>query len=90
MKKLTGDQIFRRDKVEKLATCHCEFTRCVGGHITPAGFVCHHCDSNEPSAICFKEKVRVAGERPEDYTDPKVRRKVRTFDVISQLERTDS
>jgi len=81
-KRITIDGRDRRDRQEQLNNCNCCFTRCCGGHLTPKGYVCQNCDSNEPSTICFKEKVRTAEERPRDYTDPKVARLVHSFPVL--------
>lgn len=72
----------RRDRMEMLHNCNCQFVRCIGGHITNSGFVCQLCDSDNPSTICFKEKVRHKSEIISDYTDPKVQRKIRKFDVV--------
>lgn len=84
MRQISEENRYRRDRQEMLNSCSCQFTRCCGGHLTVRGFVCQHCDSNEPSAICFKERVRTKEERPSDYTDPKVRRKVQRFEVLDR------
>jgi hypothetical protein len=74
----------RRDREEKLAlaSIYLNTSRCLGGHVVNSGYVCPWCKSNQPSAICFKEKVRKASEKPSDYLDEAERKRVAKFEVL--------
>lgn len=74
----------RRDTRELLvlADLYLPTRRCLGNHIVHQNYVCPWCDSNNPSSVCFKEKVRTKEESPDDYLDEKVRRKVGKFEVV--------
>ena len=48
-----------RDRKEAalVAEVYLNLTRCVGGHIIAAEFMCPHCGSFDPPRECGKEKI---------------------------------
>ena len=54
-------------ELRKLAEIYLTTTVCAGNHLVHSGYVCPWCDSDDPSGVCHKEKVRRKRVRPNDY-----------------------